>query len=145
MNRPIAFKLEMAVIIAFIFASFSAFTIAPAGAAEKSPKPKVTNSKGAKSESNIDYRTALERYRADKATYNELRRGINKVFKIAITGAKRVEREANLTAQTQMQKRKNMVGKQESIMAAIVTRDSAIEALGEPPVRPAGPRKFKRP
>ena len=84
---------------------------------------------------------ALEIFRAEKAAYDRERRKINSNFRAAISKARAKAAKANVAAQTQIQKRKGIVKRKDAIMAAIIARDSAIESLGEPPVRPLRPKQ----
>lgn len=77
--------------------------------------------------------------------YEAQRRVINKNFKVLIEKAHADTKALAAPGQSQLQRRKGFVAKQSAIMAAIVLRDAAIEALGPAPIAPTPPAKTPRP
>ncbi|CAB4332006.1 unannotated protein [freshwater metagenome] len=111
--------------------------ISSAAADSKTPAPtnqNIVDSKAA-------YKIALDQYRKDLKTYEDLRREINKIYKEAIEKALADARSARSVDQTQKQMRQTMKAQQNAVIAATIARDAAIEALGKPPFAPAQPGK----
>ena len=133
-NRLVAF-----VVIALFFAPL--ISLSPASAESKSPLP--TNQSA--SDLRAAYKVALEQFRKDFKVYEDKRREINKTFKEAIDKALSDARSTKPNGQTQSQKRQNMNTWRNAVIAATVERDSAIEALGPPPVTPTPPAKLPSP
>jgi hypothetical protein len=113
-------------------------SLSPATADTKSPAP--TNQ--SVSDLRAIYKIALEQFRKDFKVYEDKRREINKVFKEAIDKALTDARSTKVNGQTQSQKRQNMNTRQNAVVAATIARDTAIEALGAPPVAPTPPARL---
>ena len=139
-KRP-AKSMGNALIFLFSLTLFSMNSLAAVNAEEKSTAPRVTKANNPKAEGKAAHQMALQIFRAEKAAYDRERRKINSNFRAAISKARAKAAKANVAAQTQMQKRKGIVKRKDAIMAAIIARDSAIGALGEPPVRPLRPKQ----
>ena len=103
----------------------------------KSPSPT--------SQKSVDFKTAykiaLDQFRKDFKIYEDQRREINRIYKEAIDKALSDARSAKSTNQTQIQKRQSMNTRQNAVIDATLERDSAIEALGSPPLPPTQPGK----
>jgi len=99
-----------------------------------------------KSQKNVDlkaaYKIAFDQFRKDFKIYEDQRREINRIYKEAIDKALSDARSAKLTNQTQIQKRQSMNARQNAVIDATLDRDSAIEALGSPPLPPTQPGKM---
>ena len=99
-----------------------------------------------KSQKNVDlkaaYKIAFDQFRKDFKIYEDQRREINRIYKEAIDKALSDARSAKLTNQTQIQKRQSMNARQSAVIDATLDRDSAIEALGSPPLPPTQPGKM---
>ena len=112
-------------------------SISSAVADSKSPSPT--------SQKSVDFKTAykiaLDRFREDFKIYEDQRREINRIYKEAIDKALSDARSAKSTNQTQIQKRQSMNTRQNAVIDATLERDSAIEALGSPPLPPTQPGK----
>jgi hypothetical protein len=98
-----------------------------------------------KSQKNADpkaaYKIAFDQFRKDFKIYEDQRREINRIYKEAIDKALSDARSAKSTNQTQIQKRQSMNTRQNAVIDATLERDSAIEALGSPPLPPTQPGK----
>jgi len=114
------------------------FTLSSAVADNKSPAP--TNQKSV--DFKAAFKIALDQFTKDLKVYEEQRREINRVYKEAIDKALADARSVKTENQTQIQKRQSMNARQNAVIAATVARDSAIEALGSPPVAPTQPAKM---
>jgi hypothetical protein len=112
-------------------------SISPTNADVRSPSPVALS----KSDLNAIYKEALNKYLSDIKIYENMRREINKIFKDAIDRAVADSKASNSLAVSQVQKSQSMKLKQSAIIAATEVRDSAIAALGEPPVAPTPPAK----
>jgi hypothetical protein len=117
----------------------STFLISPALADPKSPPPASSN------DPREIYKLALEKFKNDLKIYEEKRREINHNFKDAIDEALSDAKTAVAGVKSQIQKRQSISARQNAVMAAIVIRDAAIEALGQPPVAPTPPAKGGKP
>ena len=113
----------------------SLFIANPAQADPKSPPAASSN------DPREVYKLAVEKFKIDFQIYEEKRRDINHDFKDAMDKALFDAKSATTGVQTQLQKRKSMSARQNAVMAAIMTRDAAIESLGLPPVPPTPPAK----
>jgi hypothetical protein len=85
---------------------------------------------------------AFDAFRKDVKVYEDQRREINRIFKEAIDKALADAKANKSLPQTQLQKRQSMNAKQQAIITATLSRDSAIEALGAPPIAPTPPAKI---
>ena len=88
------------------------------------------------------YKIALEDFRKDFKIYEDKRREINKIFKEAIDKTLADAKSTKSVGQTQIQKRQSMNIRVSAVIAATVSRDAAIEALGSPPIAPTPPAKI---
>ena len=112
-------------------------SISYALADSKSPSPTTQKSVDFKTA----YKIALDQFRKDFKIYEDQRREINRIYKEAIDKALSDARSAKSTNQTQIQKRQSMNTRQNAVIDATLERDSAIEALGSPPLPPTQPGK----
>ena len=113
-------------------------SIATAAADNKTPAPTSQNSIDPKEV----YKIALEDFRKDFKIYEDKRREINKIFKEAIDKTLADAKSTKSVGQTQIQKRQSMNIRVSAVIAATVSRDAAIEALGSPPIAPTPPAKI---
>ena len=113
-------------------------SIATAAADNKTPAPTSQNSIDPKEV----YKIALEDFRKDFKIYEDKRREINKIFKEAIDKTLADAKSTRSVGQTQIQKRQSMNIRVSAVIAATVSRDAAIEALGSPPIAPTPPAKI---
>ena len=113
-------------------------SIATAAADHKTPAPTSQNSIDPKEV----YKIALEDFRKDFKIYEDKRREINKIFKEAIDKTLADAKSTRSVGQTQIQKRQSMNIRVSAVIAATVSRDAAIEALGSPPIAPTPPAKI---
>ena len=113
-------------------------SIATAAADNKTPAPTSQNSIDPKEV----YKIALEDFRIDFKIYEDKRREINKIFKEAIDKTLADAKSTKSVGQTQIQKRQSMNIRVSAVIAATVSRDAAIEALGSPPIAPTPPAKI---
>ena len=113
-------------------------SIATAAADHKTPAPTSQNSIDPKEV----YKIALEDFRKDFKIYEDKRREINKIFKEAIDKTLADAKSTKSVGQTQIQKRQSMNIRVSAVIAATVSRDAAIEALGSPPIAPTPPAKI---
>ena len=113
-------------------------SIATAAADHKTPAPTSQNSIDPKEV----YKIALEDFRKDFKIYEDKRREINKIFKEAIGKTLADAKSTKSVGQTQIQKRQSMNIRVSAVIAATVSRDAAIEALGSPPIAPTPPAKI---
>lgn len=116
----------------------SLISISSAAADNKTPAP--TSQKGI--DLKAAYKIAYDQFRKDFKIYEDQRREINRIYKEAIDKALSDARSAKLTNQTQIQKRQSMNARQSAVIDATLDRDSAIEALGSPPLPPTQPGKM---
>jgi hypothetical protein len=116
---------------------FPLISISSASADNKSPSPTSQKSVDLKEA----YKIAFDQFRKDFKVYEDQRREINRIYKEAIDKALSDARSAKSGNQTQIEKRQSMNARQSAVIAATVERDSAIEALGTPPVAPTQPGK----
>jgi hypothetical protein len=112
-------------------------SISASAAETKTPSPTIQKAINP----NAAYEIALNDYRKELKFYEESRREINKVFKEAIDKALSDAKSNKSESQTQIQKRQSMNAKMKAVIAATVSRDAAIEALGSPPIAPTPPAK----
>ena len=112
-------------------------SLSSAVADSKTPAPTSQNKVDLKSA----YKIALDQYQKDFKIYENQRREINRIYKEAIDKALTDARAARSVDQTQKEKRQSMKAQQNAVIAATIARDSAIEALGAPPLAPAQPGK----
>jgi hypothetical protein len=129
--RPVAF-----VAIALFFAPL--ISISTAAADSKTPAPTIQKSIDPKE----TYKNALEDFRKELKVYEDNRREINMIFKEAIDRALADAKSTKSVGQTQIQKRQSMNIRERAVIAATVSRDAAIEALGSPPIAPTPPAKM---
>lgn len=87
------------------------------------------------------YKIASDQFRKESKIYEDQRREINQRYKEAINNALAEARYARSIDQTQKEKRQTMKAQQNAVIAATIVRDSAIEALGLPPIAPTQPGK----
>ena len=113
-------------------------SIATAAADHKTPATTSQNSIDPKEV----YKIALEDFRKDFKIYEDKRREINKIFKEAIDKTLADAKSTKSVGQTQIQKRQSMNIRVSAVIAATVSRDAAIEALGSPPIAPTPPAKI---
>ena len=113
-------------------------SISSAAADNKTPAPSTQKSISP----NAAYMAAFDAFRKDVKVYEDQRREINRIFKEAIDKALADAKANKSLPQTQLQKRQSMNAKQQAIITATLSRDSAIEALGAPPVAPTPPAKI---
>jgi hypothetical protein len=129
--RPVAF-----VATALFFAPL--ISISTAAADSKTPAPTIQKSIDPKEV----YKNALEDFRKELKVYEDSRREINMIFKEAIDRALADAKSTKSVGQTQIQKRQSMNIRERAVIAATVSRDAAIEALGSPPIAPTPPAKI---
>lgn len=116
----------------------SPLTALPSAVADsKTPAPNSQNKVDLKSA----YKIALDQFQKDFKVYENQRREINRIYKDAIERALAEARSARSVDQTQKEKRQIMKVQQNTVIAATIARDSAIEALGTPPIAPIQPGK----
>jgi hypothetical protein len=113
-------------------------SISSAFADNKSPAPTIQKGVDTKAA----YKLAFDQFNKDLKIYEDQRREINRIYKEAIDKALADARSSRSENQTQMQKRQSMNARQNAVIAATVSRDAAIEALGSPPVAPTQPGKM---
>jgi len=123
------------IILVTAMALASLFLATPALADPKSPPAASSN------DPREVYKSAVEKFKNDLKIYEEKRRDINNDFKDAMDRALFDAKSVATGVQTQLQKRKSMSARQNAVMAAIITRDAAIESLGLPPIAPTPPAK----
>lgn len=112
-------------------------SVSSALADSKSPAP--TNQKSV--DLKAAYKIALDQFNKSLKIYEDQRREINRIYKEAIDKALADARSARSIDQTQKEKRQTMKAQQNAVIAATLTRDAAIEALGSRPVAPTQPGK----
>lgn len=102
-------------------------------------------------DSNSVFKSAAEKYQEDQKFFQEAmksyevqRRAINRNFKDLIEKAHADLKAIAAPGQSQLQRRQGFAAKQSAIMAAIVLRDAAMEALGPAPIAPTPPAKASR-
>ena len=113
----------------------TSFLTTPASADTKSPAPSEAN------DAKAVYKLAQDKFLSDLRIYEDKRRVINQSFKEAIDKAFSDARSLSVSGRSQMQKRQNMITRQNLVIAATAVRDSAIESLGLPPIAPTPPAK----
>ena len=126
---------RIAIIVLALFIS-PFISVSSASADDKKP-----NTSQKKTEIKAEYKNALDQFRKEFKEYEDQRREINRIYKEAIEKALADARLAKSVKQTQIEKRQSMNARQSAVIAATVERDSAIEALGTPPVAPTQPGK----
>jgi hypothetical protein len=131
-------QIRKVALIATVVLALPLISISSAAADNKTPAPSTQKSISP----NAAYIAAFDAFRKDVKVYEDQRREINKIFKEAIDKALANAKANKSVPQTQMQKRQSMNAKQQAIITATLSRDSAIEALGAPPVAPTPPAKI---
>jgi len=131
-------QIRKVALIATVVLALPLISISSAAADNKTPAPSTQKSISP----NAAYMAAFDAFRKDVKVYEDQRREINKIFKEAIDKALANAKANKSVPQTQMQKRQSMNAKQQAIITATLSRDSAIEALGAPPVAPTPPAKI---
>jgi hypothetical protein len=131
-------QIRKVALIATAVLALPLISISSAAADNKTPAPSTQKSISP----NAAYMAAFDAFRKDVKVYEDQRREINKIFKEAIDKALANAKANKSVPQTQMQKRQSMNAKQQAIITATLSRDSAIEALGAPPVAPTPPAKI---
>ena len=131
-------QIRKVALIATAVLALPLISISSAAADNKTPAPSTQKSISP----NAAYMAAFDAFRKDVKVYEDQRREINKIFKEAIDKALANAKANKSVPQTQMQKRQSMNAKQQAIITATLSRDSAIEALGAPPIAPTPPAKI---
>lgn len=129
--------------LALVILSASLTSPSPATAdaiAAPSPSPSIESFKG----SIEQYKIAKEAFIEAVKIRNQQIREINLEFKIAIEKSTQDFRNAMALAKNPDQKTIIASARKSAVSAAIIARDAAIEALGEEPVPPIEPSKFKK-
>lgn len=130
-------------VLALVLASAVISSQSPANAdaiALPTPSPTVETFKG----SIEQYKIAREAFLEAQKIRNQRIREINLEFKIAIDKSTQDFRYAMTLAKNPDQKTLIASARKSAVSAAIIARDDAIEALGEEPVPPVEPTKFKK-